>query len=89
VGSTGNSYRITSYLFLGVGSRDVEGIWGLAIGFLVFLPDEAAGVSTNFLDFCSGKEMSCVGGFGVFREWGLDGEIVFRSSVFLLVLIVR
>jgi hypothetical protein len=28
---------------------------GLAIGFLVFLPDEAAGVSTSFLDFWSGK----------------------------------
>jgi hypothetical protein len=44
-----------------------------AIGFLVFLPDEVVGVSTRFLDFCSGKEMDCAGGFGVLGEWGLDG----------------
>jgi hypothetical protein len=74
---------------LGVGSRDIEGIGGLTIGFLVFFPDEAAGVSTSFLGFCSGKEMACVGGFGVLGEWGLDGEIVLRSNVFLLVLIVK
>jgi hypothetical protein len=74
---------------LGVGSRDIEGIKGLAIGFLVFLPDEAVGVSTRFLDFCSKKEMVCVGGFGFFGEWGLDGEIVLRYNVFLLVLIFK
>jgi hypothetical protein len=53
---------------LGVRSRDIEGIWRLEIGFLVFLLDEDAGVSTSFLDFCFGEEMICAGGFGFFRE---------------------
>jgi hypothetical protein len=53
------------------------------------LPDEAVGVSTSFLVFCSSRGIYWVGGFGVFKEWGLDGVIVPRSSVFLLVLIVR
>jgi hypothetical protein len=74
---------------LGVGSRVIEGTWRLTIGFLVFFPDEDAGISTSFLDFCSGKEMACAGGFGVFVEWGLDGEIVLRSNVFLLVLVIK
>jgi len=74
---------------LGVGLRDIEGIGGLTIGFLVFLPDEDAGASTRFLNFCSSKYMACSGGFGVFGEWGLDGEIVLQSNAFLLVLIVK
>jgi hypothetical protein len=40
---------------LGAGSIDVEGIGELSIGFLVFLPDEAVGVSTSFLVFCSSR----------------------------------
>ena len=74
---------------MGVGSRDIEGIGGLTIGFLVFLLDEVAGVSTSFLDFCFGKEMACARGFGVLGEWGFDGEIVLISNVFFLVLIVK
>jgi len=56
---------------------------------LVYLPDEDTGVSTSFLDLCSGKEMVGAEGFRVLGEWGLDGEIVFISDVFFPVLIFR
>ena len=86
VGTMGNSFFITSYNFLGVGSRESEGIGGLTISFfwsflLVFLPDEEVGISTRFL-YCSGKERVYARGFGVLGEHGLDGEIFFRLSGF-------
>jgi hypothetical protein len=84
---------ITSWRFLGVGSREIEGIGGLTIGFfwsflLVFLPNEEAGISTSVL-YCSSKESVCARGFGVLGERGLDGEIVLRLSGFFPVLIVK
>ena len=89
----GNSCWITSWIFLGVGSREIEGIGGLKIGFfwsllLVFLHDEEVGISTSFL-YCSSKERVCTRGFGVLGERGLDGEIVLRLSGFLPVLIFK
>ena len=76
-----------------MGSRDIEGIGGLTIGFfwsllLVFLPDEEVGISISFL-YCSDKERVCTRGFGVLGERGLDGEIVLRLSGFFSVLIVK
>jgi hypothetical protein len=93
VGMMGKPCWITSWSFLGVGSREIEGIGGLTIGFLwsfllVFLPKEEAGISIRFL-YCSGKERVCARGFEVLGERGLDGEIVFRLSGFLQVLIVK
>ena len=93
VGMMGKSCCITSWSFLGVGSRESEGIGGSTMGFfcsflLVFLPDEEVGISTRFL-YCSDKERVCTRGFGVLGERGLDGEIVFRISGFLLVLTVK
>ena len=66
VGMMGKSYYITSLRFLGVGSRESEGIGGVTIGFfwsllLVFLLDEEVGISTRFL-YCSGKERVCARG---------------------------
>jgi hypothetical protein len=54
-----------------VGSREIEGIGGLTIGFfwsllLVFLLDEEVGISKRFL-YCS-KERVYARGFGVFGE---------------------
>jgi hypothetical protein len=72
VGMMGKSYCITSWRFLGVGSRESEGIGGLTIGLfwsllLVFLPDEEVGISTRFW-YCSDKERVCAKVFGVLRE---------------------
>ena len=93
VGTMGKSCWITSWRFLGVGSREIEGIGELTIGFfwsflLVFLPDEEVGISTRFL-YCSDKERVCARGFGVLGERGLDGEKFLRLSGFLPVLIVK
>jgi hypothetical protein len=41
--------------FLGTRSIDIEDVGGLTIGFLVFFPDEVAGVSTSFLEFWYSK----------------------------------
>jgi hypothetical protein len=87
VGMMGKSCCITSWSFLGVGSRESEGIGGSTIGFfwsflLVFLPDEEVGISTRFW-YCSSKERVCAREFGVLGERGLDGEIFFRLSGFL------
>jgi hypothetical protein len=62
----GKSCCITSWGFLGVGSRENEGIGGSTIGFfwylfLVFFPDEEVRISTRFW-YCSGKE-------GVWSFW--------------------
>jgi hypothetical protein len=68
----GKSGCITSWGFLGVGSRENKGIGGSTIVlfwslFLVFFFDEEVGISTSFW-YCSGKE-------GVFeREFGVFGE---------------
>ena len=93
VGMMGKSCCITSSGFLGVGSRENEGIGGSTIGFfwsllLVFFTDEEVGISTGFW-YCSGKEGVCAREFGVLGERGLDGEIVFRPSGFFLVLTVK
>jgi hypothetical protein len=60
VGMMGNYCCITSWGFLGVVSRENEGIGGSTIGFfwslfLVFFPNEEVGISTS-LWYCSGKE---------------------------------
>jgi hypothetical protein len=89
----GKSCYITSWRFLGVGSRESEGIGGLTIGFfwsflLVFLPEEEVGISKSFW-YYSGKERVCAKVFGVLGEQGLDGDIVFRLSGFLSVLTLK
>jgi len=72
VGMMGKSCYITSWGFLGVGSRENEGIGGSTIDlfwslFLVFFPDEEVGISTRFW-YCSGKERVCAMEFGVLGE---------------------
>jgi hypothetical protein len=72
VGMMGKSCCITSWGFLGVGSRENEGIEGSTIRFfwslfLVFFPDEEVGISTSFW-YCSGKERVYAMEFGVLGE---------------------
>jgi hypothetical protein len=72
VGMMGKSCCITSWGFLGVGSRENEVIGGSTIGFfwslfLVFFPDEEVGISTSFW-YCYKNEGVCVREFGVFGE---------------------
>jgi hypothetical protein len=68
----GKSCCITSWGFLGVGSRENEGIGGSTIGFfwylfLVFFLDEEVGISTSFWYFSS-KEGFCEMEFVIFGE---------------------